>query len=167
MGKITEPSLLTTSHILSCFNSGNNTLNDWLIRRALKNQETGASRTFVICEDQSSVIGYYALATGSIERVAATGNFSRGMPDPIPVIVLGRLAVDHNHQGKRLGAALLRDAMLRTLAISNNVGIRGLLVHAISIEAKNFYLKYGFQESPIEPMTLFLSIKNISHHFQS
>ncbi len=164
MGKITPPTLLVPTHELRNFNCGNSTLDEWLIKRALKNQESGASRTFVVCEDESIVIGYYALATGSIERISATGNISRGMPDPIPVIVLGRLAIDASHQGKRLGAALLKDAMLRTLSIANNVGVRGLLVHAISEDAKQFYLKYGFQESPIEPMTLLISIKNISHH---
>ncbi len=164
MGRITAPALLTPAHELRSFNSGNSTLDDWLIRRALKNQETGASRTFVICDENSTVIGFYALATGSIERIATTGNFSRGMPDPIPIIVLGRLAIDTKQQGKRLGAALLKDAMLRTLSIANTVGVRGLLVHAISTEAKQFYLKYGFQESPIDTMTLLLSIKNISRH---
>lgn len=167
MGKITAPALLTPSHEVLNFDSGNSTLDDWLIKRALKNQETGASRTFVVCEDGAVVIGYYALATGSIERISATGNFSRGMPDPIPVIILGRLAIDTRYQGKRLGAALLKDAMLRTLSISNNVGVRGLLVHAISDAAKQFYLQYGFQESPLEPMTLHLSIKNISQHLSS
>jgi GNAT superfamily N-acetyltransferase len=155
------------SHELLNFNSGNSTLDDWLIKRSLKNQEIGASRTFVVCENGAVVIGYYALATGSIERISATGNFSRGMPNPIPVIILGRLAIDAKYQGKRLGAALLKDAMLRTLSISSNVGVRGLLVHAISEDAKRFYLKYGFHESPIEPMTLLLSIKNISQHLSS
>jgi GNAT superfamily N-acetyltransferase len=155
------------SHELLNFNSGNSTLDDWLIKRSLKNQEIGASRTFVVCENGAVVIGYYALATGSIERISATGNFSRGMPDPIPVIILGRLAIDAKYQGKHLGAALLKDAMLRTLSISSNVGVRGLLVHAISEDAKRFYLKYGFHESPIEPMTLLLSIKNISQHLSS
>ena len=167
MGKITAPTLLVPTHELRNFNSGNDTLDDWLIKRALKNQETGASRTLVVCDDEAIVIGYYALATGSIERISTTGNFSRGMPDPIPVIILGRLAIETKYQGRRLGAALLKDAMLRTLSIANNVGVRGLLVHAISEEAKQFYLKYGFQESPIEPMTLFLSIKNISQHLSS
>jgi GNAT superfamily N-acetyltransferase len=164
LGKITAPARLAPTHELSDFNSGNSTLDDWLIRRAMKNQDSGVSRTFVVCEEGEAVIGYYALATGSIERVATSGNFSRGMPDPIPVIILGRLAVDSRYQGKRLGAALLKDAMLRTLSVANNVGVRGLLVHAISENAKRFYLQYGFQESPIEPMTLFLSIKNIYRH---
>ena len=163
MGKITTPALLSPDHNTGAFESGNTTLDEWLIKRALKNQDNGASRTFVICEE-TKVIGYYSLATGSVERDVATGNFSRGMPEPIPVIVLGRLAVDKNHQGQRLGAALLKDVMLRTVTIASNVGIRGLLVHAISEDAKNFYLKYGFQVSPIESMTLLLSINNIKKH---
>ena len=163
MGKITTPALLSPNHETGCFVSGNTTLDDWLVKRALKNQDNGASRTFVICEG-TKVIGYYALATGSVERDVATGNFSRGMPEPIPVIVLGRLAIDKSYQGQRLGAALLKDVMLRTVTIASNVGIRGLLVHAISEDAKNFYLKYGFQVSPIESMTLLLSINNIKKH---
>lgn len=160
MGKITAPALLNAKHNLDSFDSGNATLDDWLVKRALKNQESGASRTFVACHGKKA-IGYYALATGSVERDMATGNFSRGMPEPIPVIVLGRLAIDKSYQGQRLGAALLKDAMLRTGTIANNVGVRGLLVHAISEDAKRFYLKYGFQQSPMEPMTLLLSVTNI------
>ena len=160
MGKVTAPVLLNVKHDFDVFDSGVATLDDWLVKRALKNQESGASRTFVVC-DENKVIGYYALATGSVERDVATGNFSRGMPEPIPVIVLGRLAIDKSHQGQRLGAALLKDAMLRTITIANNVGVRGLLVHAISEDAKRFYLKYGFQVSPMEPMTLLLSVTNI------
>ena len=160
MGKITAPDLLSPEHDLGSFNSGNATLDEWLLKRALKNQESGASKTFVVCDD-NRVVGYYALATGSVERDIATGNFSRGMPEPIPVIVLGRLAIDQSYQGQQLGAALLKDAMLRTVTIANNVGVRGLLVHAISEDAKRFYLKYGFQESPMEPMTLLLSVKII------
>jgi GNAT superfamily N-acetyltransferase len=162
LGKITAPDLLSPEHDLGSFNSGNATLDEWLLKRALKNQESGASKIFVVCDD-NRVVGYYALATGSVERDIATGNFSRGMPEPIPVIVLGRLAIDQSYQGQQLGAALLKDAMLRTVTIANNVGVRGLLVHAISEDAKRFYLKYGFQESPMEPMTLLLSVKIIKN----
>lgn len=93
-----------------------------------------------------------------------SGNFSRGMPKPIPVIVLGRLAIDKEYQGKHLGSALLKDAMLRTVTISQNVEVRGLLVHAIKEDAKRFCLKYGFQESPIDPMTLLMSVQTIKNH---
>jgi len=163
LGKINAPELLAPQHETGQFCSGNETLDEWLIKRAWKNQQNGASRTFVIC-NRKQVVGYYALTTGSIERTASTGNFSHGMPNPIPVIILGRLAIDVDYQGQLLGAALLKDAMLRTLSISDNVGIRGLLVHAISVAAKQFYLNYGFQVSPTDPMTLLLSMNNIRAH---
>lgn len=164
MGEISAPSLLLPEHKFSQFSSGNETLDEWLRKRALKNQAGGASKTFVICDQTSSVVGYYALATGSVERVAAPGSFSRGMPEPIPVIVLGRLAIDQRYQRQKLGGFLLRDAMLRTLNVSSQVGVRGLLVHAISDSAKSFYLRYGFVESPFDPMTLMISIKTLSSH---
>lgn len=158
MAKITQPAPLKEKHNIDDFNCGVSSLDEWLKKRALKNQNQGASRTFVSC-DENRVVGYYALATGSVERVVSPGAIARNMPSPIPVIVLGRLAVDSGFQGKRLGAHLLKDAILRTLSIAQQVGVRCLLVHAISESAKNFYLEYGFQESPIEPMTLFLSIQ--------
>lgn len=164
MGEISPPSLLSNEHDIGRFNSGNDTLDEWLLRRALKNQASGASKTFVICENSNSVIGYYALATGSVERDATPGNFSRGMPDPILVIILGRLAIDRRYQSQKLGSFLLKDAMLRVLNISQHVGTRGLLVHAISEDAKRFYQKYGFVEAPFEPMTLLISTKTLSSY---
>ncbi|WP_223788692.1 GNAT family N-acetyltransferase [Marinicella meishanensis] len=160
MGKITRPVSLKTPHRIDAFSCGVLSLDEWLKKRALKNQnqDQGASRTFVCC-DGDDVIGYYALATGSVERAASPGGIARNMPSPIPVIVLGRLAVDCEYQGQRLGAHLLKDAILRTLAIAQQVGVRCLLIHAISANAKDFYLSYGFQESPIDPMTLFLSLQ--------
>ncbi|RLA42731.1 MAG: GNAT family N-acetyltransferase [Gammaproteobacteria bacterium] len=160
MGVSTPPTILTGSHEVSEFDCGNDALNDWLIKRALKNQANGASRTFVICRD-NQVIGYYALASGSVERMASPKSIARNMPEPIPVMVLGRLAIDVRMQGKRLGSALLKDALLRTLSVSKNVGIRAILVHAISEEAKRFYLSYGFQVSLIAPMTLMLPVRHI------
>jgi predicted GNAT family N-acyltransferase len=160
MGISSAPTVLTGSHELSEFDCGNDVLNDWLIRRALKNQNSGASHTFVVCRD-NQVVGYYALASGNIERMASPKSIARNMPESIPVIVLGRLAIDSNMQGQQLGSALLKDALLRTLSVSKNVGIRAILVHAISEDAKRFYLGYGFQVSPIDPMTLMLSIRHI------
>ena len=160
MGVGTAPAALTGSHEVSQFDCGNDVLDDWLIKRALKNQNSGASRTFVICQD-NQVIGYYALASGSVERMATPKSIARNMPEPIPVMVLGRLAIDSNMQGQRLGSALLKDALLRVLSVSKNVGIRAILVHAISEDAKRFYLSYGFQVSPIDPMTLMLPVRHI------
>lgn len=164
MGKITAPDVLTDVHDTSFFCSGVTTLDDWLKKRALKNQKNGASRTFVICDTEQQVVGYYALATGSVERIIAPKSFSRNMPEPIPVIVLARLAIDKKFQNHGLGAGLLKDTMFRTLSIAKNVGVRGLLVHAISDQAKQFYLNYGFQGTLNESMTLLLSIKNIRMH---
>lgn len=163
MGELTPPSLLSEIHRLSGFCSGVDTLDEWLIRRAWKNQQSGASRTFVVCSGEQ-VVAYYSLSTGSVERAAATGALARNMPDPIPVIVLARLAVDQRLRGRRLGAGLLRDAMLRTVRVADDVGVRALLVHAISEEARAFYLSYGFQPSPMDPMTLFLSMQHILRH---
>ena len=164
MGKLIAPTLLSAEHNTSGFCCGISVLDDWFTKRALKNQSSGASKTFVICESDSTVIGFYALATGSVERGLATSGLSRQMPYPIPVIILGRLAVDEKFKGRTLGASLLKDAILRTLFIADSVGVRGLLVHAISEEAKRFYLKYGFKESPLEPMTLMISMKSLKQH---
>jgi len=160
MGISTPPTVLKGSHEVSEFDCGNDGLNDWLIKRAMKNQSSGASRTFVICQD-NQVVGYYALASGSVERMASPKSIARNMPEPIPVMVLGRLAIDARMQGQRLGSALLKDALLRTLSVSKNVGIRAILVHAISEDAKRFYVGYGFQVSPIDPMTLMLPVRHI------
>lgn len=160
MGVSTPPTALTGSREVSEFDCGNDILNDWLIKRALKNQNSGASHIFVICQD-NKVIGYYALASGSVERMASSKSIARNMPEPIPVIVLGRLAINSNMQGQRLGSALLKDALLRTLSVSKNVGIRAVVVHAISEDAKQLYLGYGFQVSPIDPMTLMLPVRHI------
>lgn len=161
MGVVTAPATLDGKHNTIKFDCGNGTLNEWLLKRALKNQDNGASRTFVICQSDR-VVGYYALASGSVERLEAPGSIARNMPDPLPVIVLGRLAVDLSMQGQRLGSSLLKDALLRVLKISQDIGVRAVLVHAISEDAKRFYQAYGFQASPIDAMTLMLPIRHIA-----
>ena len=161
MGVIKAPELLTEKHNTEAFDCGHEVLNDWLKRTALKNQKANASRTFVVCKEDV-VIGYYALSSGSVERLQAPKSIARNMPDPIPVTVLGRLAIDQEHQGLRLGSGLMKDAMLRTLVVSSHIGVKAMLVHAISDEAKQFYLQYGFKESPFNPMTLMLPVKHIA-----
>lgn len=160
MGKLTSPAPLTQQHNIDSFDCGVPTLNQWLQRQALKNEVSGASRTFVICSGDK-VIGYYALATGSVVRQQAPGKIKRAMPDPIPVMILGRLAVDRSQQGCGLGVGLLRDAILRTYNVSQHVGVRALLVHALSETARDFYLRNGFITSPLEEMTLMLGIQEI------
>lgn len=152
------PALLEEAHDLGLFQCGNDTLDDWLRRRARPNQVSGASRTYVVAEDRR-VVGYYCLASGALDLADAPGSIRRNMPDPIPVAVLGRLAIDRSWQGRGLGAALLQDAVLRTSQAADIMAIRGLLVHAISDDAKAFYEHYGFRCSPNHPMTLVLSLK--------
>lgn len=103
-------------------------------------------------------MGYYAMAAGAVAHQLATGGVRRNMPDPIPVIVLGRLAVDRHAQGIKLGGALLRDAVARAITVSQSAGVRALLVHAINERARQFYEHYGFQASPLNPMTLMLPL---------
>lgn len=158
-GKPQPPEPLKPTHKLNDFDSGNIELDDWLKHRAYKNEQGGASRTYVVSIEQK-VIGYYCLAAGAVSNVNAPGRVRRNMPDPIPVIVIGRLAVDRSWQGKRLGRALLRDAVLRTLQVSEIAGIRAIVVHAISEQARQFYESCGFIPSPTAPMTLVVSLKD-------
>lgn len=151
------PQKLSASHDLSQFSCGEPTLDDWLRRRALPNEESGASRTYVVCVEKR-VVGYYALAVGAVAHGGAPGRVRRNMPDPIPVMVLGRLAIDEKFQGRRIGVSLLRDAVLRTLQASKIAGIRAILVHAISERAKRFYEDCGFIPSPVDPMTLMITV---------
>lgn len=135
-------------------------MDDWLRRRALANQASGASHTFVVCADDK-VVAFYALAAGAVAVAATTGRFRRNMPDPIPVVILARLAVDRAYQGRGLGRALFRDAALRIVNAADAIGIRGVLVHAISEEARAFYIALGFDPSPLEPMTLMATLADI------
>jgi len=159
LGQLCPPERLNSLHQIETFDSGNSQLDEWLKRRALKNESEGASRTFVLC-DRQAVIAYYCLATGAVAQTSATGKVRRNMPDPIPVMVIGRLACDRNWQGRGIGRALLRDAILRTLQAAEIAGIRAILVHAISEDAKLFYQKCGFTVSPIDPMTLLVKVSD-------
>ena len=155
------PQPLAAAHLLDGFACGEASLDDWLERRALANQVSGASRTFVVVDPEGRVYGYYAVAAGAVSHQMATSSVRRNMPDPVPVMVLARLAVDHRAQGIKLGAALLQDAVSRAVIVSQNAGVRALLVHALHDRAKQFYEHYGFQESPQHPMTLMLRLNNV------
>ncbi len=166
------PVPLTAAHTLSRFDSGVSSLDDWLRKRALQNQASGASRTFVVCTTQgrdlpgsgampSDVLAYYALAASAVGPDAAPGRFQRNMPTPIPVVVLARLAVALDHQGQGLGRALFQDAAKRVLHAADSIGIRGLLVHAISAKAKAFYLSLGLAPSPLDPMSLMTTVADL------
>ena len=160
MGTVTleAPTPLTDTHETRGFDCGVESLDTWLMRRAWPNQVSGASRTYVVTA-AGRVVGYYCLASGALALQEAPGSVRRNMPDPIPMAVLGRLAVDRAWQGSGLGVALLRDAFERTQTASAILGIRGLLVQALSEEAGAFYVRHGFVPSPTRPMTLMLSLK--------
>jgi GNAT superfamily N-acetyltransferase len=156
-GKISAPEKLDATHDSSDFNSGEDALDHWLRLRALENEERGASRTYVVCVGKR-VVGYYALAVGAVAHGIAPGRVKRNMPDPVPVMVIGRLAVDRNFQGRGIGGALLRDAILRTVQAADIAGIRAILVHAISEDAKRFYERCGFVSSPVDPLILMITV---------
>lgn len=157
--RLQAPTLLCPDHQLDGFESGVSSLDDWLKRRARSNQAHGASRTYVLAQGDGTVLGYYALASGALALGEASGGIRRNMPDPIPMAILGRLAIDRRHQGKGLGVALLQDAVMRVGQAAAIMGIRGILVHAISDEAKRFYERYGFTPGVNQPMTLVLPLK--------
>jgi GNAT superfamily N-acetyltransferase len=158
--KLHAPQPLTADHQTDAFKCGETSLDEWLKRRALLNQANGASRTFVVVDDNHTVMGYYALAAGAVHHQDATRSIRQNMPDPLPVMVLARLAVDLRAQGMQLGAGLLRDAVERSLAVAQNAGVRALLVHALHERAKQFYLYFGFQASPVHPLTLMLRLNS-------
>ena len=157
---LSSPQPLEAIHIVDGFKCGEAVLDDWLKRRAMTNHLSGASRTFVVTNKDSHVCGYYAMAAGAVSHQMATSQVRRNMPEPIPVMVLARLAVDHRAQGIKLGASLLQDAVNRAVVVSQNAGVRALLVHALHDRAKEFYEHYGFQSTPLHPMTLMLRLNN-------
>jgi len=154
---IGQPERLSAKHDLSEFDSGEPALDDWLRRRAEQNEASGASRTYVVCTGRK-VVGFYTLAAGAVAHSAAPGRMRRNMPDPIPVMILGRLAVDKSFHAQGVGTGLLRDAVLRVVQAAEIAGIRGILVHAISEDAKRFYEKYGFVTSPVDPLTVMIKV---------
>ncbi|SMP63995.1 Acetyltransferase (GNAT) domain-containing protein [Desulfonatronum zhilinae] len=160
MTQLSPPAPVSPLYSLEDFDCGVAVLNSWLIKQALRNEASGASRTFIVGKEKK-IAGYYALAVGSVERVRASAKIRRNMPEPVPVMVLGRLAVDLQWQGLGVGQGLLKDALLRTVAVSRQAGIRALVVHAISQEARLFYIRHGFLESPLDEMTLMLGLEKL------
>lgn len=147
------------------FSCGKPPLDDFLKQRAFKN-EGKASRTYVVCsatgEHAGSVAAYYSLAAGAVAHENAPAWAKRNMPNPIPVFVLGRLAVDSAHQGKGLGKALLKEAIQRTLEASRTIGARALVVHAVDDEAIGYYASWGFRRFPTDGRTLFLPVETLA-----
>jgi len=157
---VSAPQPLAAHHEVAAFACGVGSLDQSLKRRALQNQASGASRTFVAC-DGSRVLAYYALASSAVAAEAAPGRLRRNMPDPIPVVVLGRLAVDQSLHRKGMGRALVKDAGRRIIQAADAIGIRGVLVHALSPDAKAFYERIGFEPSPLDPMMLLVTLADL------
>jgi GNAT superfamily N-acetyltransferase len=158
-GSFTRPTPILPEHTIMDFDCGEESLNRWLQPSALKSERKSA-RTYVSCVEARAV-AYSCLSAGSIDHLSVPGRIRRNMPNPIPVILLGRIAVDQRYQGHGLGRLMFRDAMLRTARASLEIGIRAMLVHALNEKAMRFYLKAGFLESPIDPMILMLPIEAI------
>ena len=155
---LTEPQALAATHRLDDFECGEAELDDWLQRRALVNQLGGASRTFVVADADNIVRGYYALAVGAVSHELALGKIKRNMLDPVPAIVLGRLAVDRPAHSLGLGGDLLMDAVWRVASISEQAGVRAIQVHALHEQAQRFYEHFGFERSPLQPLVLMLRL---------
>jgi len=154
-----QPRPIADDDDTSSFDSGEPSLDDYLRKRALGNHVQGASRCYVTCRG-ARVVGYYALASASIQHSDVTGKVRRNMPDPLPAILLSRLAVDRNEQGSGLGKNLLRDAILRSVEASEMIGVRALIVHALNDAARAFYSHFDFEPSPTDPMHLLLLMKD-------
>lgn len=156
---LSSPAPLSPAHDCSVFDCGDNGLNTWLRERARKNEAAHGSRCFVVCDGGARVVGFYALAAGSISRERTPAAVRRNMPEPIPAVVLGRLAVDQALQRHGLGADLLHDAVLRALRAAQEIGARVLLCQALNDHARRFYLRHGFIESTFDPLVVMLDLK--------
>ncbi len=167
MPPLSPVELLAATHDLGAFDCGaHGSLNLWLKRYALVNQSSDSARTYVV-HRANTVVGYYALSAGSIARIDATARVAHGLANhPVPVTVLGRLAVDKKEQGSGLGKALLKDALLRIASAANVLGIRAVLVHAVDHSARAFYEKFGFQPSPNDDLHLMLLLKDLRKHLE-
>jgi hypothetical protein len=159
-----DPERLSSYHVLGEFNCGRTSLNVWLTRHARQAAAANSARTYVVVDsEQARVVGYHALAAAGVEREAATARVIKGMPRyPVPVVPLARLAVDISVARRGLGGWLLCDAMTRTLAASETIGVRAMLVHAIDNEAREFYIRHGLEPSPTDPLHLMILIKDLA-----
>ena len=161
--RLTGPRRLRDDHDISGFDSSKPSLDEWLKRHALNSARNDTARTFVTCRAKR-VVGFYALAGGGLVHGEAPGSLRRNAPDPIPIAILARLAVDRSEQGHGLGRALLSDAMKRAAHASRTVAARALIVHALDEEAADFYKRHQFQKlrpSRPEDLTYFISMKAI------
>jgi len=158
---------LTRDHNLSSFDCGKPSLNDWLKRFALTNEQSDSARTYVV-HRFGNVIGYYSLSAGAVRKEESPARVAKGLArHPIGVILLARLAVDRREQGTGLGKALLVDALWRAAGAADAIGARAILVHALDDEAVAFYKKFGFEPSPLDSKQLMLLMKDLRATLES
>ena len=160
MSEYSAPRPIGPGDDVASFARGEPSLDDYLRKRAWSNHVGGGSRCYVTHRD-GRVVGYYALASASTYHRDVSGKVRRNMPDPIPVVLLSRLAVDAAEQGRGLGTHLLRDAIARSVAAADLIGVRAILVHALHDQARDFYLRHDFEPAPTDPLHLFLLIKDV------
>lgn len=160
-----QPVLLRPEHGVARFDCGDPALNDWLTKRALANQRSGASRTWVTLGADDEVVGYYASATAAVLRERLSTKAARNQPDPVPAILLGRLAIDAKHQGQGIGPGLLKHFLLKAIEVAEVVGVRLVLVHAKDEAARGFYEHFGFEPTPFDEYTLMLLVRDLLPQF--
>jgi len=159
-----KPAPITSTHDVKDFDCGNTALNEFFVKYAVANAAAGLARTFVATiKERPTVIGYFSIAAGSVERETVPERVAKGTPKhAIPVVLLARLAVDLNYQGQKVGEGLLKEALLKILAASSIIGVRAVLVHAKDQKAAAFYAKYGFVSSPLDSFHMMLILKDIA-----
>lgn len=158
-----SPDSLEARHRLESFDCGKPALNEWLLRHARQAQGSGSAKTFVVADDDR-VVGYFSLTVGQVDTLEAPERIRKGMGQyPIPVVILARLAVSIQDQGKGIGVGMLKDAIRRTLVIAEQAGIRAMLTHPIDEEASSFYIRFGFVASPLSEQQLLLLLKDARH----
>ncbi len=161
MSNFARPRPITEADDCSGFNCGEQTLDNWIRLRAIKNEKSGASRTFISIERESGdVAGYYCLSASSLVHEEATSSLRKNAPDPIPVILVGRLAVDERFKGQGVGASLLQDALSKGVEASRTVGARAFIVHALSDAAESFYRKFGFNLVPASARVMYILVQD-------
>jgi GNAT superfamily N-acetyltransferase len=157
------PEPLRGEHSTEGFECGEHSLDIWIHEHARQAEASGSARIFVTTDDGERVVGFYALAAASVSPGDATERLMRGQSEhqPVPVILVGRLAVDREHQGNQVGRSLLQDALLKCATAASSIGARAVIVHAISDEAVLFYERFGFEASPTDPRHLILLMKDL------
>jgi predicted N-acetyltransferase YhbS len=158
-----QPEPLRGKHSTEGFECGERSLDIWIEKHARQAEASGSARVFVTTDDGERVVGFYALAAASVNPKDSTERLMRGQPEhqSVPAILVGRLAVDLDHQGNQVGRSLLQDALLKCATAADSIGARAVIVHAISDEAVDFYGRFGFEASPTDPRHLILLMKDL------